>query len=91
MESRKRAREVANLQDQGAYSLKPCQQDKIYKTINITLDGNHSKSEKMKYTLTHKMTDSLYEALNTLSAAIDKIKSQQLKEMLVCGKQGIKG
>lgn len=37
------------------------------------------------------MTDSLYEALNTLSAAIDKIESQQLKEILVCGKQGIKG
>lgn len=45
----------------------------------------------MKYTLTHKMTDSLYEALNTLSAAIVKTESQQLKEMLVCGKQQIKG
>lgn len=91
MESRKRASEVTNLQDQYEYSLKKCRQDQTYKTIIITLDGNQWKNEKMKYTLTHKKTDSLYAALNTLNAVRDEIKSQQDKEMLVCGKEGIKG
>ncbi|XP_021066418.1 LOW QUALITY PROTEIN: protein FAM111A-like [Mus pahari] len=91
MESRKRASEVTNLQNQCEYSLKKCRQDQTYKTIVITLDGNQWKNEKMKYALTHKKADSLYAALNTLSAVKNEIESQQDKEMLVCGKEGIKG
>nr|XP_034379149.1 protein FAM111A-like [Arvicanthis niloticus] len=45
----------------------------------------------MKYMLTHKNTNSVYAALNTLSAIKDEIESQQGKEMLVCGKEGIEG
>lgn len=91
MESRKRASELTNLQNQWEYSLKKYRQDQTYKTIIITLDGNQWKNEKMKYTLTHKKTDSLYAALNTLNAVKNEIESQQDKEMLVYGKEGIKG
>ncbi|XP_006996826.1 serine protease FAM111A-like [Peromyscus maniculatus bairdii] len=94
VESRKRANEQTNTQEQWAYSTKKCRQDQItspYKTVSITLDGNHKKNEKMKYLLTHRKTDSLYTALNTLDAVKEEIKNQQGKEMLVYGKEGIKG
>lgn len=91
MESRKRESEVTNLQNQWEYSLKKCRQDQTYKTIIITLDGNQQKNEKLKYELTHKMTDSLYAALNTLNAVKNEIESQEDKEMLVYGQEGIKG
>ncbi|KAL6085367.1 hypothetical protein STEG23_025951 [Scotinomys teguina] len=94
MESKKRASEKTNTENQWAYSPKKCRQDQITSpntTISIILAGNHKKNEKMKYMLTHRKTDSLYAALNTLSAVREEIENQQGKEMLVCGKEGIKG
>ncbi|XP_035297857.1 protein FAM111A isoform X2 [Cricetulus griseus] len=93
-EFRKRASDKTNTNDEWAFSPKKCRQDQTTfpnQTISITLDGNHKKNEKMKYKLTHRKTDSLYVALNTLKAVKKEIEYHQGKEMLVCGIKGIEG
>lgn len=93
-ESRKSPRDLTNLQDQKLLSPKKIQQDQTppsLKTITFTLDVNFRKNRNMKHTLTHNETNSLYTALKTLTAVKEEIDSQQGKEMLVRGIEGIEG
>ncbi|XP_077605032.1 serine protease FAM111A [Crocuta crocuta] len=56
------------------------------KTIYITLGVN-----SRKHKLTHSVKESLYAALNTLKAVKKEIETQQGKEMMVIGREGIEG
>ncbi|XP_049502118.1 serine protease FAM111A [Panthera uncia] len=56
------------------------------KTIYITLAVN-----PRKHKLTHSEEKSFYAALNTLKAVKEEIETQQGKEMLAVGKEGIEG
>ncbi|CAH6793799.1 serine protease FAM111A [Phodopus roborovskii] len=94
VDSKKMPRDVTNTQDQRSHSSKKVQQDQTFpskKRISFTLDVNHRKNKNMKHELIHSETDSLYTALSTLEAVKEEIKNHQGKEMLVCGKEGIKG
>ncbi|XP_062950091.1 serine protease FAM111A [Cynocephalus volans] len=93
-EPRKCSRDVTNTQGQRSHSPKKNPNDQIVspnKTIKVTLDVNHRKTGDRLYVLTHSEKDSLYVALNTLKAVKEEIKTQQGKEMLVYGVEGIEG
>ncbi|XP_004777688.2 serine protease FAM111A [Mustela putorius furo] len=82
MGARKGPKDITNTQAQG-----PKDQTGLpKKTIYITLAVN-----SRKHMLTHSEGDSLYAALNTLKAVEKEIKTQQGKEMLVLGTEGIEG
>uniref|UniRef100_F6VZZ2 FAM111 trypsin like peptidase A n=3 Tax=Equus caballus TaxID=9796 RepID=F6VZZ2_HORSE len=85
--SRKGPKDISNTQVQGPKD----QTVPLNKTIYVTLDVNHKKNKKMKHELTHNERDSLYVALNTLKAVKEEIETQQGKEMLVRGTEGIEG
>ncbi|XP_034353296.1 serine protease FAM111A [Arvicanthis niloticus] len=94
MDSKKMPRDITNTRGQRPLSPGKIRQDQtppLNKKIKITFGVNIRKHKDMKYELTHGETSSLYAALNTLSAVTDEIESQQGKEMLVCGKEGIEG
>lgn len=74
--------DVTNIQAQGPKD----QTVPLNKTIYITLDVNHRK-----HVLTHGGRGSLYGALNTLTAIKKEMETQQGKEMLVRGTEGIEG
>ncbi|XP_051002137.1 serine protease FAM111A [Acomys russatus] len=92
--SKRKPRDITNARDQRLLSPKKMQQDQtlpLNKTIIVTLGVNHRKNKNMKHVLTHSQASSLYAALNTLDAVKKEIEKHQGKEMLVCGKEGIKG
>ncbi|CAD7687309.1 unnamed protein product [Nyctereutes procyonoides] len=82
MGSKRDPKDITNTQAQGLKD----QTVPPNKTIYITLDVSHRK-----HVLTHTGGDSLYGALNTLEAVKKEIKTQQGKEMLVLGTEGIEG
>ncbi|XP_026342787.3 serine protease FAM111A [Ursus arctos] len=82
MGSKKGPKDITNTQAQGPKH----QTVPRNKTIYITLAVN-----ARKHVLTHSEGDSLYAALNTLRAVKKEIKTQQGKEMLVLGTEGIEG
>ncbi|XP_027437360.2 protein FAM111A [Zalophus californianus] len=82
MGSKKGPKDITNTQAQGPKD----QTTPPNKTINITLAVN-----QRKHVLTHSEGDSLYAALNTLKAVEKELKTQQGKEMLVLGTEGIEG
>ncbi|XP_012667890.1 protein FAM111A [Otolemur garnettii] len=93
-ESRRGPRDITNTQAQRFHSPKKDPEDQTTapnKIINVTLDVNQKKHQKMKHVVTGKEQDSLYMALNTLEAVREEIETHQGQEMLVCGKEGIEG
>ncbi|VCX10518.1 unnamed protein product, partial [Gulo gulo] len=82
MGARKGPKDITNTQAQGPKD----QTGPPKKTIYISLAEN-----PRKHVLTHSEGDSLYAALNTLKAVKKEIKTQQSKEMLALGKEGIEG
>ncbi|XP_032270782.1 protein FAM111A [Phoca vitulina] len=82
MGSKKGPKDITNTKAQGPKD----QTMPPNKTIYVTLAVNHRK-----HVLTHSEGESLYAALNTLEAVKKELKTQQGKEMLVLGTEGIEG
>ncbi|KFO29530.1 protein FAM111A [Fukomys damarensis] len=92
--SRKKPRDITNTQDRGCSFPTKTPEDQtvpLKKTIYVTLNVNHRKNQNMQNVLTYSERASLYEALHTLDAVREEVKTQQGKEMLVCGKERIEG
>ncbi|XP_057584951.1 serine protease FAM111A [Hippopotamus amphibius kiboko] len=84
---RKSSETITNTQAEGPKNQTVSQR----RTIFVTLDVDIKKDKKRKNKLTHSDRDSLYEALETLPPVRKAIETHSGKEMLVCGKEGIKG
>nr|XP_003422816.1 protein FAM111A [Loxodonta africana]XP_023397706.1 protein FAM111A [Loxodonta africana]XP_023397707.1 protein FAM111A [Loxodonta africana] len=92
--SRKCLRDITNTQAQRSKSPQGNPKDQATppnKIITITLDVNHRDNENRKHKLTYSERDSLYVALNTLEAFKKEMETQQGKEVLVRGIEGIEG
>ncbi|XP_023418383.1 serine protease FAM111A-like [Cavia porcellus] len=89
VQSRKRLRDITSTQGQEYHLPKKIAEDKTThpKKIYITF----GKNDNMTYELAHSERASLYEALNTLKAVKENVKSHQNKQMLVKGIKGIMG
>ncbi|XP_045050346.2 serine protease FAM111A isoform X2 [Desmodus rotundus] len=85
--SRRSPKDITNTQAQGPKD-QTISQNKV---LNITLDVPHRRNKKMKYWITCNEGHTLSMALGTLQAVKEERITQQGKEMLVRGTEGIEG
>ncbi|XP_045711044.1 serine protease FAM111A-like isoform X2 [Phyllostomus hastatus] len=85
--SRRSPQDMNNMQVQGPKG----QVISTNKVFYITLDVHHRRNKKMKHMVIGNERDSLSTALDTVKAVKEERETQQGKEMLVQGMEGIEG
>ncbi|XP_036916352.1 serine protease FAM111A isoform X2 [Sturnira hondurensis] len=85
--SRRSPQDINNMQAQGPKD-QALSQNKVF---YVTLGVHHRRNKKMKHIVTGNERDSLSTALDTVKAVKEERATQQGKEMLVQGMEGIEG
>ncbi|KAM5317321.1 serine protease FAM111A-like [Glossophaga mutica] len=85
--SRRSPQDLSNMQAQGPKD-QVISQNKVF---SITLDVPYRRNNKMELLVLAKESDSLFTALDNVQAVREERETQQGKEMLVEGTEGIKG